>query len=324
MPTSIDALFAAAGLKTAGVVPWGTRVPESLPGIYAVSWSADPSVKRGEAPTSPPSRRAFDLLLDAYPDLAVEGTTATLASFSDRLSNFWLANEPVLYIGKAGTSIGPRVGQYYTTRLGARSPHSGGWWLKMIAGLEDMFVHYAECEDPDAAEQAMLSEFRTTVDAAAAVSLHDPDRIAPFANVDTAKRLLKRHGRTNYKDGQTSVAKPPPPAPKVEDRPLSEDTPAQVEDVMSTVYSQRVTDADRTRSNLRILSASKHVFPSEPSTTLVEIDGTVRDVAWRPNGGRSGTLSLGVEVMRGLRERDVRIPIDVLKNRYVLRLRRLR
>ena len=60
-----------------------------------------------------------------------------------RIGSFWVLDQSVLYIGKAGTSVRKRIGQYYKTPLGARSPHAGGWFLKVLANLNELFVHCA-------------------------------------------------------------------------------------------------------------------------------------------------------------------------------------
>ncbi len=50
-----------------------------------------------------------------------------------RIGAFWLGDRIVLYVGKAASSARRRVGQYYRTPLGARSPHAGGWFLSSPA-----------------------------------------------------------------------------------------------------------------------------------------------------------------------------------------------
>lgn len=319
MPSSPESLFHAAGLEASGVVRWGTPIPAQRPGVYAVSWAMESDTSLVDAPVLPASRVAFNSLLSAHPELSVDGSQANFDSFTERLSKFWVPDEPILYIGKAGTSLGNRVRQYYTTRLGARSPHSGGWWLKIVDGFEQLFVHYATADDPDAAEQIMLNAYRAAADPASTALLHDPERIAPFANVDTATRQFKRHGLSNYKDTRTMrsgrAVQTKPQRPSTASRGPS----APPTGGATTVYSQKVTDKDRSSSYLRIPALSKHVFPDHSSTIRIEIHGAILDVPWRPNGGRSGTVGLGIGIMRNLHEHDERIPIDVLPDRYRIR-----
>ena len=69
---------------------------------------------------------AIRRLLLVRPEAEVDGLPASEASLTSRLSSMWLSSEPVVYVGLAGTSLAKRVGQYYRTPLGARSPHAGG------------------------------------------------------------------------------------------------------------------------------------------------------------------------------------------------------
>lgn len=73
-----------------------------------------------------------------------------------RFRAFWPGDEVVAYIGLAGTSLRKRVGRYYRTPLGARRPHAGGWWLKTLTVLDDLWVHYAATHDGGVAEVAMF------------------------------------------------------------------------------------------------------------------------------------------------------------------------
>lgn len=85
-----------------------------------------------------------------------------------------------------------------------------------------------------------------------------------------------------------------------------------------TVRSQNVTDVDRTKSVLRIPAASKHAFPPEPSTIRMNIGGVERDVAWNPRAAdhRSGTLGVGVDVMRNLRARSAPVWLRLVDGVY--------
>ncbi|WP_309080663.1 hypothetical protein [Zhihengliuella sp.] len=287
MPVSVQQLFAAAGLERQGVVRWGEPVPTNQPGVYCVSTSEDPEGQR-LTPFLPSAARLAGLL-EACPRLSVDGEPANVATLAHRLSRFWLDAEPVLYVGQTGSSLRLRVGQYYGTPMGASRPHAGGWWLKSIANLDALYLHFAPSEDPVRAEREMLKSFASHVTDDDAASLFDQERIAPFANVRVASGELKHHGLLHYAA-----------------EPADESTSTPV-----VVWSQPVTDKDRLRSNLRIPSASKYVFPEEPGMVTLVIDGEERRVQWRPNGTRSGTLGVGKKVMATLLERGERIRIEV-------------
>ncbi len=108
----------------------------------------------------------------------------------------------ILYLGMAGTSLAGRLGQYYRTPLGARSPHAGGWFLKLLSNLPSLFVHWVECEGPDTAEDRMVAAFCGNVSPEAATRLHDPANPLPFANLRWPKGRPKNHGITGATAGR--------------------------------------------------------------------------------------------------------------------------
>jgi hypothetical protein len=101
----------------------------------------------------------------------------------------------VVYIGLA-TSLRGRVGGYYRTPLGAMKPHAGGWWLKTLAVLDQLWVHYAPTPDFKNAEKKMLKTFADAVSPQTRAALHDQERVMPFANLRGCDNLVKRHGIT--------------------------------------------------------------------------------------------------------------------------------
>jgi len=174
-------------------VDWGTPMPRFGSGVYVVALTEP----LDECPLSDP---ALEELLAVRPELTVDGRWASTRELAERLAAFWLFDEVVLYIGLAGTSLRTRVGQYYRTRLGARSPHAGGWFLKTLSVLPKLQVHYASTADPRTRENAMLAAFSTSVSAEARATLHDPDRPIPFANLEWPKGRFKKHGIKGAKE----------------------------------------------------------------------------------------------------------------------------
>jgi hypothetical protein len=194
VPSTVDSIFAAAGLKPAGVVPWRTGVPIDGPGVYVISLTTDTVSTDGALERCPIDAGAIEEILDIRPELTVDGQRPSAPALAERLAAFWLPDEVVLYIGLAGTSLAKRVGQYYLTALGARSPHAGGWFLKTLAVLPELRVHFASCSDPAKAESEMLEAFCASVSDAARAALYDPERPLPFANLEWPARVYKRHG----------------------------------------------------------------------------------------------------------------------------------
>lgn len=186
MPSTVQEIFGAADLAIDGSVTWGTKVPQVRKGVYSVAL-------KQKLETCPISPAALEELMDARKELTLDGQRPDIDALSERLAAFWLSDEVVLYIGLAGTSLQTRVGQYYRTRLGARSPHAGGWFLKTLFDLPALQVHYASCGEPQKCEEAMLASFSANVSEEARVALHDPDQPIPFANLEWPKRRIKKH-----------------------------------------------------------------------------------------------------------------------------------
>ena len=200
MPTPVAALFEIVGVPYGGAVAWGSRVPESAPGVYVVSFTQNPADDEGRE-ECPISMAALEQLMETRPAVTVDGEPATVDNLANRLSAFWLSDEPVLYIGKA-TSLGSRVNSYYRTKLGARSPHAGGWWLKTLTCLDDLAVHYGPTLDTDrspsvaaaeAAESQMVRHFVQGVSDSTRQSLWDQAHPLPFANLRHPKGPTKAH-----------------------------------------------------------------------------------------------------------------------------------
>jgi hypothetical protein len=195
MGSTVRKLLAAAELQPEGIVQWREPVPEGRPGVYLVSLSQGTDQGRG-IPTAPVSDAAIRSLLATRPELTVDGKRPTKAQLAARIAAFWLPEEVVVYIGLAGTSLRTRIGQYYKTPLGARRPHAGGWFLKTLANLGELYVHYSRAGDPTAAEDDMLRYFCAHVSAATLGRLPDPAHPFPFANLEWPRGVRKAHGIT--------------------------------------------------------------------------------------------------------------------------------
>jgi hypothetical protein len=108
-----------------------------------------------------------------------------------RLSAFWFPDEVILYVGladasdrRAGRELPERIRDYARTKLGAKSPHSGGWPLLTLNCLSDLHVHYAYCSSVVQAEEDCLRRFAEHVSPASRALLHDRVRVMPFANLE--------------------------------------------------------------------------------------------------------------------------------------------
>jgi len=198
MPSTIDGLLRSAGLQPDGVCRWRNSVDSSKAGVYFVSLSPDPKSSAGlrDAPVSDLALLGW---IRAVPAMTVDGARATAEALRARLSAFWLPDESILYIGKAGggssrKTLRQRVREYYRTELGQPRPHSGGHWLKTLSNLGSLAVHWSECLEPEETEKGIIEEFVRRVSPASRRALFDPGHPYPFANLELTKGLRKMTG----------------------------------------------------------------------------------------------------------------------------------
>jgi|GEM_PF-2834469 len=195
MPSTITHLFQRIERHPSGPVRWGEAVPERHGGVYVVSLTADPDRLAGASmPVAPIDMAAVDSWLACAGSLSLEGERPTAEVLGERLSRFWLPDEVVLYIGKAGASLRQRIHDYYRTPLGKPRPHAGGCWLKVLDNLPALWVFWAASERREHDENVLLGEFVTNTSPVARLSLADPDHPFPFANLEYPKGHRKRHG----------------------------------------------------------------------------------------------------------------------------------
>ncbi len=195
MPSSVADVLAAAGLGPGGVVGWGDQVPERRAGVYVVALTEDPSSTAGGLLASPPlSFDAIERWLHVRPELTLDGDRPTVHQLADRLKSFWMPDEAIVYIGLTTRPLCKRVvEEYYKTPLGAKRPHSGGYFLKALGDLSRFHLHFAAADDPGSAEAAMLGAFCTSVSEATREALLDPAHPFPFANLEWPRGTRKDH-----------------------------------------------------------------------------------------------------------------------------------
>jgi hypothetical protein len=279
-------------------------------GIYVVALTEDPSSLEATLSRAPISGSAVDELLSVRPELTLDGSRPEPQELAARLGTFWFRDEVVLYIGLAGQrrtrpvggELSKRVREYYETRLGARGPHAGGWPLKTLSCLDELYVHYAYCGDVDRTEAACIARFAEQVSRQARASLRDPVRVMPFANLEFPKGSAKRHGIRGAR-----APRPKPgaaislPAPKVptpaRPRPLPEGS------VTPHHRSQNVTESDISVGQVRIpVGATKSLLPPARQDIEVVLRGRELTCRWDPHHGakeRSGVIRVGKAAATG-------------------------
>lgn len=314
MPSTVESLLRAVQLSWAGAARWHQRVQLDGPGVYLVALAEAPN-EIVTQPVCPVSAAAVQQLLDVRPELLLDGRRPDTVTLADRLASMWLADETVLYIGLAGTSVAKRVRQYYKTPLGARKPHAGGWPLKTLANLDQLWVHYARCASVDAAERAMLDTFASGVSASARAALCDPDVPLPFANLTVPRGARKRHGisgaREPYSHRSVAIVTGGVAPPSGERR---QRLPVPVVPA-SDLWTQPITCADLKAGRIRIPVGTKPQFPPTRQVLRVILRGRPIDVRWDPRDGhdrsRSGVLSVGRSALDGLAAEGERLTVTV-------------
>jgi hypothetical protein len=103
-------------------VRWDEPVPKTGSGVYLVSLTSSRDRVNGVVPHCPVSAAALDALLEARPDLRLDGEGPDRDALARRLASYWLPDECVLYIGLAGQPLRTRQRQYYRTPLAPQSP----------------------------------------------------------------------------------------------------------------------------------------------------------------------------------------------------------
>jgi len=196
MPSNVSHLLSSVGLKVNGQVNWGHDINENRPGVYLVSISSNPDENRSQFKRAPIDEEVLAKWIAKVPTLKVDGKETLPNILRERLSSFWLPDENVVYIGKAGTSIKKRVKQYYQTDLGEPRPHAGGHWLKTLSILSELTVYWAVTGKPEDIEGMLIAEFIRNVSESTKHLLFDPERPFPFANLEYPKGTRKRHGIT--------------------------------------------------------------------------------------------------------------------------------
>jgi hypothetical protein len=193
MPTTVTNAFAASGLTPQNPVRWGDKLSTKASGVYIISLTPSQSDLADTLTDIPLEREAFESWLGVCPELKLDGKRPTIDELMDRIDGFWLPDEVILYVGLA-TSLRSRLRQYYTTSIGARRPHSGGYFLKLLSNLNQLWVHYAETTDQREAENQILEYFCGQVSQESKQILHDPAHPFPFANLEWPPHVRKQHG----------------------------------------------------------------------------------------------------------------------------------
>jgi hypothetical protein len=199
LASSVSNLLSYVGLSVMGQVKWGDKIKSNAEGIYIVAMTDDPN-RISSLETAPISLEEVDKWLGRVNVLELDGVRPYSIDLARRLSAFWLRDETILYIGKAGrkegskNSIKARVNSYYRTPLGDKRPHAGGHWIKTLSNLNDLSIYWSECSNPELIEEELINQFIKGVSDSVRRDLYDPTWPFPFANMKDGRGNRKNHG----------------------------------------------------------------------------------------------------------------------------------
>ena len=158
--------------------------------------------------------KAFNDWINEAPNLEIENKKViNVNQVRQYLSKFWDDKENILCIGESTSKTNPiqkRVNQFYTHKIGKKGPHTGGYWIKLLSCIEDVYIYFAESSNPRESEFKMIMKY---VEIKSGKSMFELENIVdyfPFANskVDLLKaNTIKNHINDNkrknlYQDPQ--------------------------------------------------------------------------------------------------------------------------
>ncbi|MET4081554.1 hypothetical protein ABIB40_001503 [Pedobacter sp. UYP30] len=207
MPSTPKDIFKHIGLQIKGQVKWNTSIPLDKCGLYVIA-------------LTDVQDKMICHTIPQFNDLAIGNWLSTVKSrnkqilidnliansqdIKNRLSKFWLPDETVVYIGKAGPlpsrTLRKRVDEYYSTKLGCDKKHAGGHWLNILNNINQLTVFYCDYVHNDIGEkeEEMLSYFIESVSINTKKSLYDMINCFPFANKEIHRHSLKSKIKKNH------------------------------------------------------------------------------------------------------------------------------
>lgn len=199
MPTSIENVEKKLNLKYEGCHQWGSSFINSENGIYIISQSKDKGFLPKANLEISFNANQMDAWLRNAPNILLHGLKPNIQDLKRQLKGFWLPDESILYIGKAEKqTLSERICQFYNHKVGKKSPHKGGYWLKLLSNLNELHVHLYSTKDSHKVEEELLKFFIANVSEKSRKNLIDREFCLPFANLQLRSRVIKNHGFKNH------------------------------------------------------------------------------------------------------------------------------
>ena len=171
-------LLRALDLDVDGPVRWGGKATSAAAGIFVVE-IAEP---RGHAPTDTVAVRQW---IARVATLTVDGERPSETTLANRLDTFWVADHPILYVGRTTKALSARVGALYATELGHPRPHPGGHWLKTLRDPTNLRLWWAETDAAEEYEDAIIAAYVESLPAAVRDALAEYGPVLPWANLSS-------------------------------------------------------------------------------------------------------------------------------------------
>ncbi len=201
--TTAPALLRSVGLMADGPGQWGRPVPASGPGVFIVELPAP-------LPTAPIELTRVGKWIERVESLRLDGERPTSRTLAARLGSFWLPSQTVLYVGASEASVRRRLAAIAATELGDRRPYAGGYWLKVLRGLDTARIWWAATTATEEYEDALLDAFSSGVAGEERAGLPDPNLVLPFANLRRTSGERRATGLTGALLAEPVVAPAPP------------------------------------------------------------------------------------------------------------------
>jgi transcription elongation factor GreA len=247
-------LLRSLGLLVDGPVRWAEPAPSRAPGVFLVELP-------GGAPEAPLDLLALRRWLERVPQLQLDGTVPTPQVLAQRLGQFWLPSEPILYVGRSTRAIGGRVAALYATPLGDARPHAGGHWLKTLADSSKLRVWWSETEAHEEYEDALLDAIAERQSAPTRERLPDGSVVLPFANLEGAGGRFKQHGLKGFLRAASDSADAAPKAP-----------PAKARRAQRTNLSPTSSQSRRAVAKAHIKPAAEPTYVSSEGLVLLQAE----------------------------------------------------
>jgi hypothetical protein len=203
MSVSVDLLFKEIGLEYSKPYRWNEKLDANINGVYVISTSNNPFISESKIELNI-CEEAFNNWINEAPNLEIENKKViSVNQVSQYLLKFWDDRGNILYIGESSSKTNPiqkRVNQFYTHKIGKKGPHTGGYWIKLLSCIEDLYIYFAESSNPRETEFKMIMKY---VEIKSGKNMFELENIVdyfPFANskVDLLKaNTIKNHINDN-------------------------------------------------------------------------------------------------------------------------------